>query len=86
MWDFGVLISPASNFSFIRRANAGMHLQWMPLTFAINSVNRSTGQSDLYPVVLAIGRDYADVAPFDGVVVVAGAQCLDISVQVLPMS
>lgn len=37
-------------------------------------------------VVLAIGRDYADVAPLDGVIVVAGAQRLEVSVQVLPVS
>ena len=37
-------------------------------------------------VVLAIGRDYADVAPIDGVIVGAGGQQLDVSVQVIPVS
>ena len=26
---------------------------WLPLTFAVNSLNRSMGQSDLYPFVLS---------------------------------
>ena len=36
-------------------------------------------------VVLAIGRDYADVAPIDGVIFASGAQRLETSVQVLPV-
>jgi len=36
-------------------------------------------------VVLAIGRDYADVAPLDGVIFSAGGQRLEVSVQVLPV-
>jgi len=35
-------------------------------------------------VVLAIGRDYADVSPLDGVIVAAGSQRLEVSVQVMP--
>ena len=27
--------------------------QWLPLTYAVNSLNRSMGQPDLYPFVLA---------------------------------
>jgi hypothetical protein len=26
---------------------------WLPLTFAVNSINRSTGLHDLYPFVLS---------------------------------
>lgn len=26
---------------------------WLPLTFAVNSINRSMGLSDLYPFILA---------------------------------
>jgi len=37
-------------------------------------------------VVLAIGRDYADVSPLDGVIIAAGAQRLVVSVQVRPVS
>jgi transglutaminase-like putative cysteine protease len=37
-------------------------------------------------VVLAIGRDYADVAPIDGVIFASGAQRLEVSVQVAPVS
>src|SRR5262249_40300235 len=33
-------------------------------------------------VVVAVGRDYADVAPVDGVVLVSGGQKLDVSVSV----
>jgi len=35
-------------------------------------------------VVLAIGRDYSDVAPIDGVVFASGRQRLDVSVSVVP--
>lgn len=37
-------------------------------------------------VVLAIGRDYPDVAPVDGVIVAAGGQRIEVSVQVVPVS
>lgn len=36
-------------------------------------------------VVLAIGRDYADVAPIDGVIFASGAQRLATSVHVVPV-
>jgi transglutaminase-like putative cysteine protease len=36
-------------------------------------------------VVLAVGRDYPDVAPIDGVIVAAGSQRLEVSVQVTPV-
>ncbi len=37
-------------------------------------------------VVVAIGRDYADVAPIDGVVFASGAQGLKVAVSVVPVS
>ena len=37
-------------------------------------------------VVLAIGRDYADVAPLDGVIFAAGGQRLEVSVRVAPIA
>jgi len=37
-------------------------------------------------IVLAIGRDYTDVAPMDGVIVAAGGQHIDVSVNVTPVS
>ena len=37
-------------------------------------------------VVLAIGRDYADAAPVDGVVFASGRQRLDVSVSVIPVA
>jgi transglutaminase-like putative cysteine protease len=36
-------------------------------------------------VVLAVGRDYADVAPLDGVIFASGGQRLEVSVQVVPV-
>ncbi len=30
-----------------------MVASWLPLTYAINSINRSMGQPDLYPFVLS---------------------------------
>jgi transglutaminase-like putative cysteine protease len=36
-------------------------------------------------VVLAIGRDYADVAPIDGVIFASGGQRLEVSVSVIPV-
>jgi len=36
-------------------------------------------------VVLAIGRDYADVAPIDGVILASGEQHLEVSVNVIPV-
>lgn len=37
-------------------------------------------------IVLAIGRDYADIAPIDGVIFAAGGQKLDVGVAVTPVS
>src|SRR5690606_19834797 len=36
-------------------------------------------------VVLAIGRDYADVPPLDGIVVVSGQQSVEVSVDMRPL-
>ena len=36
-------------------------------------------------VVLAIGRDYTDVAPMDGVILGSGGQHIDVSVSVMPV-
>ncbi|MDF7776186.1 transglutaminase family protein [Sphingomonas sp. AOB5] len=36
-------------------------------------------------VVVAIGRDYADIAPIDGIVLGSGAQKMDVSVDVEPL-
>jgi transglutaminase-like putative cysteine protease len=37
-------------------------------------------------VTLAVGRDYADVAPFDGVIFASGAQRIETSVHVVPLA
>jgi transglutaminase-like putative cysteine protease len=36
-------------------------------------------------IVLAVGRDYADAAPVDGVIVAAGDHALDVAVDVVPV-
>ena len=36
-------------------------------------------------IVLAVGRDYADVAPLDGVIVASGVQALAVGVDVMPL-
>lgn len=36
--------------------------------------------------MIAIGRDYADVAPVDGVIVTAGGHGLDVMVDVIPLT
>jgi transglutaminase-like putative cysteine protease len=36
-------------------------------------------------LVLAIGRDYADVAPIDGVIFASGEQHLEVAVNVIPL-
>jgi transglutaminase-like putative cysteine protease len=37
-------------------------------------------------IVLAIGRDYTDVAPMDGVIMVSGGQRIDVGVTVIPVT
>jgi transglutaminase-like putative cysteine protease len=37
-------------------------------------------------IVMAVGRDYADVAPLDGVVLASGGQKLDVAVSVIPVA
>ncbi|RDE04930.1 transglutaminase family protein [Sphingomonas aracearum] len=37
-------------------------------------------------IVMAIGRDYAEIAPIDGIVLGAGAQKMDVSVDVAPLA
>jgi transglutaminase-like putative cysteine protease len=37
-------------------------------------------------VTLAVGRDYSDVAPIDGVIVASGRQRIDVAVNVIPVS
>ena len=37
-------------------------------------------------VTLAVGRDYTDVAPMDGVIVASGGQRIDVSVNMMPVS
>lgn len=37
-------------------------------------------------IVLAVGRDYTDVAPMDGVIFVSGGQSIDVAVSVIPVT
>lgn len=58
--DFGVSVShnrlgqlfPPVD-SYRAESFSGMLNQWLPLTYAVNSINRSAGQNDLYPFVLS---------------------------------
>ena len=36
-------------------------------------------------IVMAVGRDYAEIAPVDGVVLGSGAQSMEVSVDVAPL-
>jgi transglutaminase-like putative cysteine protease len=51
--------------------------------FGLDPTNDVVASDD--HIVLAIGRDYADVAPIDGVVFASGAQKLDVAVSVIPV-
>ena len=37
-------------------------------------------------IVMAVGRDYAEIAPVDGVVLGSGAQAMEVSVDVAPLA
>ncbi len=37
-------------------------------------------------IELAVGRDYADVAPIEGVILTSGAQQLGVAVDVIPLT
>ncbi len=37
-------------------------------------------------IVLAVGRDYTDVAPMDGVIVASGGQRINVAVNVIPVN
>jgi hypothetical protein len=62
---FGIRVSPRSGHGELSAVvdfdshNAASMAQlidaWLPITFAVNSLNRSMGQSDLYPFVLTPG-------------------------------
>ena len=47
----GPLFPPVD--SYRARSFSDMLEQWLPLTYAVNSINRSAGQNDLYPFVLS---------------------------------
>lgn len=58
---FGLTVRPAAEPGLATRIDFDPHTTpdmtrlieaWLPLTFAVNSLNRSMGQSDLYPFVL----------------------------------
>lgn len=57
--EFGVEVTPdhtrplfASTDSYRARTFDDMLQQWLPLTYAVNSINRSGGLGDLYPFIL----------------------------------
>lgn len=60
---FGIRVKPRVGRGLAARINFDPHLAdmdrlvhaWLPLTFAVNSINRSMGLADLYPFVLTPG-------------------------------
>src|SRR5262249_42317132 len=58
--DFGLTVRPKLSKSLAAKIDFDPHAAdldriieaWLPLTFAVNSINRSMGQPDLYPFVL----------------------------------
>jgi transglutaminase-like putative cysteine protease len=64
--------------SFSSAASGGGEGGWVGL----DPTNAVLAQED--HVVLAIGRDYTDVAPVDGVILGSGTQHIDVSVSVTP--
>lgn len=57
----------------------GPHLGWV----GVDPTNGIWMAED--HVIIAVGRDYAEIAPVDGVVLGAGAQAMDVSVDVAPV-
>ena len=57
----------------------GVEMGWIGL----DPTNNMVAGND--HVVLAVGRDYADVAPMDGVILASGGQRLEVSVAVTPV-
>jgi transglutaminase-like putative cysteine protease len=51
--------------------------------FGLDPTNNVVAGDD--HIVLALGRDYSDVAPIDGVVFASGGQKLDVAVSVIPI-
>jgi hypothetical protein len=50
----GLSRAPDLNFDPYRETNFDRLIEaWLPLTYAVNSLNRSMGQPDLYPFVLS---------------------------------
>ena len=52
--------------------------------FGLDPTNAMLAADD--HVVLALGRDYADVAPIDGVVFGSGGQRIEVAVSVTPVA
>jgi D-psicose/D-tagatose/L-ribulose 3-epimerase len=58
-------------------------MNWTPE--AAEVAIRSAVHYKLDFVEIAIGRDYADVAPLDGIILISGKQTLKVSVDVKPV-
>jgi hypothetical protein len=58
---FGLIVKPKLSQSIVAKIDFDPHCSdldrlieaWLPLTFAVNSINRSMGLHDLYPFVLS---------------------------------
>jgi hypothetical protein len=47
------IATPGGVASYCPPSSEAMIASWLPLTYAINSINRSMGQPDMYPFVLS---------------------------------
>lgn len=59
---------------------AGRHTGWV----GIDPTNRMLAADD--HLLVAVGRDYTDVSPVDGVIVSSGGQRLDVGADVIPLA
>jgi len=73
----GFCYGAAPSFPPRKRGRAGRGLDWARSTNAILAAEEH--------VTLAIGRDYTDVAPVDGVILGSGGQRMGVSVNVTPV-
>ena len=94
----GLPAAYVSGYLRTRRSNADPDLQGSDATHAwvlawcgraagwvgFDPTNAVTTRND--HIVLAVGRDYADVAPIDGVLLAPGGQTLEVEVDVAPES
>ena len=81
-------IHPPIHCGSMAEGSARHHLAIYPGSFDpmtlghLDVLKRARGLFD--EVIVAVGRDYAEIAPVDGVVLGSGAQSMEVSVDVAP--